>query len=105
MEVPGARPINDISIEFEIRPEFGVLYFMICSTYHQEILHTSRQFYCRDVCSISLWSVERIWNQSMENFGRISNSIEKSLVGRAPGTCFTNNISIKFEIRPKYAGL
>ena len=22
---PGARPTNDISIEFEIRPEFGVL--------------------------------------------------------------------------------
>ena len=23
--VPGAHPINDISIEFEIRPKFGVL--------------------------------------------------------------------------------
>ena len=29
---PGARPANDISIEFKIRPKFRVLQFKICST-------------------------------------------------------------------------
>ena len=33
---------------------------------------------------ISLWSVERIMNQSTSNFDKISNSIKISLVGRAP---------------------
>ena len=37
------------------------------------------------VWKISLWSVELISNQNITNFGRISNSIERSLVGRAPG--------------------
>ena len=54
---PGARPTNDISIEFEIQPKFAVLCFEIYSTDHNEILHTSRQLHCRDVCKISLWSV------------------------------------------------
>ena len=36
---------------------------------------------------ISLWSVEYSLNQSTANFGRISNSIEISLVVRAPGQC------------------
>ena len=57
---PGARPTNDISIEFEIRPKFAVLWFEIYSTDHNEILHTSRQCNCRDVCKISLWSVRHI---------------------------------------------
>ena len=52
---------------------------------HNDILHTSRQCHCRDVCKISLWSVEYIWNYSVLNFHRISNSIEICLVGRAPG--------------------
>ena len=39
---PGARPTNDISIEFEIRPKFAVLWFKMYSTDHYEILHTSR---------------------------------------------------------------
>ena len=43
------------------------------------------EFCIRDVCKISLWSLQCISNQSTENFGRISNSIEMSLVGRAPG--------------------
>ena len=34
---------------------------------------------------MSLWSVEYILDQSIANFGRISNSIEISLVERAPG--------------------
>ena len=39
----GARPTNDISIEFEIRPKFGVLQFTIYVTDHNQILQTSRQ--------------------------------------------------------------
>ena len=34
---PGACPTNDISIEFEIRPKFAVLWFKIYSTNHNEI--------------------------------------------------------------------
>ena len=60
--MPGARPTNDISIEFEIRPKFAVLWFKICSTDHNEMLHTSRQYNCRDVCKISLLSVKYILN-------------------------------------------
>ena len=37
------------------------------------------------VCNISLWLVGYILNYSTANFGRISNSIEISLVGRPPG--------------------
>ena len=54
---------------------------------HNDILHTSRQCHCRDVCKISLWSVEYIRNYSVLNFYRISNSIEICLVGQAPGLC------------------
>ena len=43
------------------------------------------QYNCRDVCKISLWSVEYILYQSTPNFGRISNSIEILLMGRALG--------------------
>ena len=82
---PGVCPTNDISIEFKILPKFGVLQFKIYVTDHNKILHTSRQCNCRDVCKISLWSVECILNQSPANFGRISTSIEISLVGQAPG--------------------
>ena len=82
--VPGARPTNDISIEFEILPKYTVFWFQMYSTDHNKILHTSRQCNCRDVCKISLWSVEYILNQSTANFGRISNWIEISLVGWAP---------------------
>ena len=57
---PGARPTNDISIEFQIRPKFRVLWFKIYLNDHNKILHTSRQLHCRDVRKISLWSVEQI---------------------------------------------
>ena len=56
------RPTNDISIEFEIRPNFGVPWFQMYSTDHNKILHTSQWCNCRDVCKISLWSVELILN-------------------------------------------
>ena len=36
----GARPTNDISIEFEIRPKFAVLWFKMYFTDHNEILHS-----------------------------------------------------------------
>ena len=81
----GARPTNDISIEFEILPKFAGLWFKMHSANHNEMLHKSRQLHCRDVCNISLWSVMYILNWTTPNFGRISNSIEISLVGRAPG--------------------
>ena len=59
---PGARPTNGISIEFEIWQNYAVIWFKIYSNDHNEILHTSRQLHCRDVCKISLWSIEPILN-------------------------------------------
>ena len=59
---PGARPTNDISIQFEFWPKFAVLRFILYSTNHNESLHTSRQCNCRDVCKILLWSVKYILN-------------------------------------------
>ena len=67
----GARPTNDITIQFKIRPKFQVLWYKIYATNHSEIrpwtdhseiLHTSRQLHCRDVHKISLWSVDHISN-------------------------------------------
>ena len=58
----GVRPTYDISIEFEIRPKFEVLWFKIYLTDHNEILRLSRQLHCCDVCKILLWSVEHILN-------------------------------------------
>ena len=49
----GAGPTDDILIEFEIWPKFGVLWFKVYITNHNKILHTSRQLHCRDVCKIS----------------------------------------------------
>ena len=46
----GARPTNDMSIDFEIRPKFRVFSFEMYSTDHKEILHTSLQCNCCDVC-------------------------------------------------------
>ena len=57
-----ARPTNDISIKFEIRPKFEVPWFQMYSTDHNEILHMSQQCNCHDVYKISLWSVELILN-------------------------------------------
>ena len=59
---PGARPTNDISIKFEIRPKFEVLWFKMYSSDHNEILHISPRCNCRDMCKILLWSVEHILN-------------------------------------------
>ena len=82
---PGVCPTNDISIEFEIRPKFAVLWFKVHSTNHNESLHTPRQYNCRGVCKISLWSVELILHKRTSKFDRFFNAIEIPLVGRAPG--------------------
>ena len=58
----GARPTKNISIEFEIRWKFKTLWCKIYAADHNDILHTSRQCHCRDVCKVSLWSVEYIRN-------------------------------------------
>ena len=51
--------------------KFVMFLFITYSDNHNEILHTSRQLYFRDVCKISLWSYENILNQSTSNFDRI----------------------------------
>ena len=86
MAMPGVDTLltNDISIEFEIRSTFAVLYFKTCSTDHNEILHTSRQ-YRRDVCKILLWSSKYVMKKSIVKFHWISNVTEISLLGLAPG--------------------
>ena len=81
----GAHPTNDISIESEILPKFGVFWFKMSFTDHNEILHMSQQLHCCDVCKILLWSVEYILSQITAKFCRISYSIEILLVGRAHG--------------------
>ena len=60
--VAGARPTNDISIEFEIWWKFKTLQCKIYAAGHNDILYTSRQCHCRDVQKISLWSVDYILN-------------------------------------------
>ena len=80
------RPTSDVLTKFEIQWNFVMFLFITYSADHNEILHTSRQCNCHDVCKISLWSVAHILNQSTPNFYRISNSIEIPLVGRAPGS-------------------
>ena len=57
-----ARPINDISMEFEIPPNFAVLWLKMYSTDPNEILYTSRQYNWHDVWEMSLWSVEDTLN-------------------------------------------
>ena len=82
---PGGRPTNDISIELEIQWKFVMLLFITYLVDHNEMLHTPRQWHCRDVHKMWLWSAEHILNQSTAKSDRISNSIEISLVGQAPG--------------------
>ena len=73
----GLHPTNDISIEFEIQSNFAMFLFITYLADHNKI--------CRDVCKISLWSVQQNLNQSTPKFFyRNSNSIKISLVGRAP---------------------
>ena len=82
---PGARPTDGILVEFEIRSGFRVLWFEVCLADRRGTLHMSRQLHCRGVCKILWWSVGYILGRSAADFDRVSNSIEVSLVGRAPG--------------------
>ena len=60
---PGARPPNNIFIEFKIQWNFVMFFLVITySADRNEILHTSRQLHCRDVCKISLPSVKHSLN-------------------------------------------
>ena len=77
----GACPTYGISILFGIWSNIAVLWFKIWSTNHNKILRTSRQCYCREVCKISLWSVEYVMNKSIRRLHWISNSLS---VARAP---------------------
>ena len=70
---PGARPTNGISIEFEIRPTFAVLWF--------ECAQPITTKFCtphdgvtvgREVCATLLWSVEYVMNKSITAFHWIS---------------------------------
>ena len=50
--------------------------------YTKEALYILKQLCCLGMCTISFWSLkERIWNMY---FNRVWNSVEISLVGRAP---------------------
>ena len=68
MVLPGTCPTDGILIEFEIRSQFAVLWFKICSTNHRKILHMSQQCYCRDMCKILLWSAKYVMNKSITKF-------------------------------------
>ena len=99
---PALHPTNLISIKLKIWSKFTVLWFKIWSTDHNEILHTSRQCYCGDLCKLLLWSVEYIMNKSMTKLHWIWNLMEISLVGRIHGrpggSCYMQQNFIKQEI-------
>ena len=86
--VLGARPTNGISIKFESRSKFEVLWFKMWWNDHDEILRKSRQCYCRGVYKRSLWSAEYVMNKSIAKYHWISNLIEISLVGWWLGHCY-----------------
>ena len=88
----GTRPTNNVSIEIEIRWNVTMLLFIVYSLDHREILHTSRQSYCREESNNSLWSVGYSLHKSTTNFERISNSIEIPLVGLAHEAVFLLSI-------------
>ena len=53
-----------------------MLLLITYSADHNKILHMLWHCYCRDMCKISLWSVEDILNHSTPNFYQILNSVE-----------------------------
>ena len=53
-----------------------MLLFITYSVDNNQVLHTSRQLHCRDVCKMSLWSFKHILNQNIVNFDQISNSMK-----------------------------
>ena len=60
---------------------------------HSEILHTSRQYYCCDMCKILLWSTEQSLIHSTANVYRISDSIDIPLVERAPRNLWYDQVT------------
>ena len=76
-----------------IRSKFSVLWFKMCSTNHNEVLHMPHQYYCRDVCKISLWSAEYAMNPCIAKFNWILISIKISIVGQAPAHLYQVNWS------------
>ena len=92
----GALPTNDISIKFEMHWNFVMFSFITCSVDHNEMLHTSRQCSnCRDVCKISLCSVEHILNQSTPNFDR--NTVSGTGACRHPNNSFEHDTKITWN--------
>ena len=77
----GPCPINCIFIDFEIRSKFTMLGFKMCSTDHNEILHTSRRVTVVTCTKNVLWLVEYVMNKRITEIHWIFNSIEISLVG------------------------
>ena len=73
LHIPSTRPTNDIWIEFVIRPKFEVLWFQMCSTESNEILHTLQNFI---VIGWAFFKLEhsKFW----------SNSIKIPSVGQGP---------------------
>ena len=54
MKLQRSGPTNDtFAIEFEMRPKCEVLWF----TDYNEIVHTSQQCNCRDMCKMTLWLI------------------------------------------------
>ena len=100
MPRPGAPPTNGIAIEVEIQPKFGVLWVIMCFTNYNAILHTSHNCSCRNVCKISLWSVEYIFNQENSKFWKICEFVQNTVSGtgarcwmyRAPIHCSLFNL-------------
>ena len=71
-----------------------MLLFTLYSANHNKIMHMSRQYNCRDMYKISLWSIEHILNQNTTNFDQISNSAEISLLGWVPEPLMTIKCSV-----------
>ena len=65
---PGARPTNGISIEFEMRSKFAMLWFKMCSNDRNQSMHMSRQCHCWDVYKISWWLAEYIMHKIITIF-------------------------------------
>ena len=48
----------------QIPTKFAMLWFKMCWTDHSKMLHTSRQYHCRDVSKISLWLAKYFMNKN-----------------------------------------
>ena len=81
---PGNHPTKGISIEFKIRSKFTVLWFEIYKTNRKQILHTSQQCDCRDLCKMLMWFAKYVMNKSITKFHWILNSIVILFVGQPP---------------------